>query len=209
MLVAQLNRYLAHALGESPRARELCTQLQGRRLQAEIVGVPGALVLSVADGTLLVTHTAGSEQGPNADVSVHGTAFGLLALAGGDAASAVGQGGASIVGDELLAQRFQELARLIRPNTEAAMARVVGRIPSHLGSRALTVFAAWASAARESVTRNAAEYLAHESRDLVPRAEAESFFSGVEALRSAVQRAEMRAAQVAERLAALASGSAE
>ena len=70
-------------------------------------------------------------------------------------------------------------------------------------TRTLALFATWGRAARESVARNAADYLAHESRDLVPRAEAEGYFSGVEALRSAVMRAEARLAQLAERLAAL------
>ncbi len=206
MLAAQLNRYLAHALEQSPRARELCATLEGRRLQLAIESLPGALLLTVAHGTLQVTHAANSAQSAGApvDVTVHGSPLGLLALIGGDAATVVGQGSASIVGEESVAQQFQELSRLLRPNLEAAMARVVGRMPAHLATRAFTLFAGWAGLARESVARNAAEYLAHESRDLVPRAEAESFFTGVEALRSALARAELRAVQAAERLAALA-----
>jgi ubiquinone biosynthesis protein UbiJ len=38
-----------------------------------------------------------------------------------------------------------------------------------------------------------AEYLAHESRDLVPRAEAEDFYRGVERLREDLDRLEARA----------------
>src|SRR5579862_8813002 len=198
MLAAQLNRYLAYALGQSPRARELCGALEGRTLRVEIDGFPGTVLLSVAQGALQVTHAAA--EGGSADVTVRGSPLGLLALAGGDAEHVVGQGGASITGDESLAQQFQELARLLRPNLESAVAGVIGRMPAHLGARALSLLAAWAGAARESVTRNTAEYLAHESRDLVPRAEAESFFTGVEDLRSAVSQAELRAAQLAERL---------
>src|SRR5579862_3311021 len=200
MLAAQLNRYLAYALGQSPRARELCGALEGRSLRVAIDGFPGTLLLSVAQGTLQVTHSATAAAGGSADVTVRGSPLGLLALAGGDAEHVVEQGGASITGDESLAQQFQELSRLLRPNLEAAVAGVIGRMPAHLGARALSLLAAWAGAARESVTRNTAEYLAHESRDLVPRAEAESFFTGVEDLRSAVSQAELRAAQLAERL---------
>jgi len=203
MLAAQLNRYLAYALGQSPRARELCGALEGRSLRVEIDGFPGSLLLTVAQGTLQVTPSAAVAEGGSADVEVRGSPLGLLALAGGDAEQVIGRGGASITGDESLAQQFQQLSRLLRPNLEAAVAGVIGRIPAHLGARALSVLAAWAGAARESVTRNTAEYLAHESRDLVPRAEAEGFFTGVEALRSAVSQAEVRAAQLAERLAAL------
>jgi ubiquinone biosynthesis protein UbiJ len=204
MLIAQLNRYLAYALEQSPRARELCAALESRRLKLEIEGLPGALVITVTHGTLLVTHASSAESaGSTVDVTVHASPVGLMALAGGDAAAVVGQGGASIIGEETLALQFQELARLLRPNLEAAAARVVGRMPAHLATRAFTLFAAWAGAARESAARNGAEYLAHESRDLVPRAEAESFFTGVEALRSAVASAELRAGQAAARLAAL------
>jgi ubiquinone biosynthesis accessory factor UbiJ len=209
MLVAQLNRYLAHALEQSPRARELCHALEGRSLRMEIEALPGAFIMSVARGTLLITHVSSDAQsdGVSGDVTVKGTPFGLLALAGRDASLAVGQGGANITGDEALAPRFQELARLLRPNVEAEIARVIGRMPAHLATRAFSVFAIWAGAACESLSRNAAEYLAHESRDLVPRAEAESFFTGVEALRSTVTSAEMRVAQISERLAAFGSRS--
>ena len=204
MLTAQLNAYVARALKRSPRALELCAALDGRRLKLEIDGFPGALWVAVAHGALLATHSGSNAQtaGFAADVTVHGSPFGLLALAGGDASAVVARGGASIAGDELLAQQFQELARLLRPDLEAGMGQIVGRLPAHLATRALTLFADWGRAAHESVARNAAEYLAHESRDLVPRAEAESFFSGVEALRSEVTRAEARVARLAERLAA-------
>jgi ubiquinone biosynthesis protein UbiJ len=47
-------------------------------------------------------------------------------------------------------------------------------------------------AARNSV-RNAAEYFAHESGDLVPRAEAEDFYRGVERLREDLDRLDARA----------------
>ena len=92
---------------------------------------------------------------------------------------------------------------LLPPDIEAAIAQVAGRVPAHLATRAFLLFASWGRAASESVARNTADYLAHESRDLVPRAEAEGYFSGVEGLRSAVTRAELRVAQLAERLATL------
>jgi ubiquinone biosynthesis accessory factor UbiJ len=205
MLAAQLNLYLARALKRSPRAQELCVALDGRRLRLQINHLPGTLWMAVANGALQVTH-ASTRPGTidsAADVTIQGSPLGLLALAGSDASGAVMRGGAIVEGDETLVQQFQELARLLRPDIEAAAGQVVGRVPAHLATRALTLFTTWARAARESVARNAADYLAHESRDLVPRAEAEGYFSGVEALRSAVTRAEARVALLAERVAAL------
>jgi ubiquinone biosynthesis protein UbiJ len=205
MLAAQLNVYLARALKRSPRAQQLCVALDGRRLRLHINHLPGALCVAVANGALQATHAEASAGAMDsaADVTIHGSPIGLLALAGGDASGVVMRGSASVEGDERLVQQFQELTRLLRPDIEAAMGQVVGRVPAHLATRALTLFTSWARAARDSVVRNSADYLAYESRDLVPRAEAEGYFSGVEALRSAVTRAEERAARLAERVAAL------
>jgi len=205
MLAAQLNAYLARALKRSPRARELCGTLDGRRLRVVVDGMPGALCVAVAGGALQATYADGDAgtADPAPDVTIRGSPLGLLALARGDASAVVMRGSAHLEGDELLAQQFQELARLLRPDIEAAVARVVGRMPAHLATRAFTLLTSWGREARESVARNAADYLAHESRDLVPRAEAEGYFSGVEALRSQLTRAEARVARLAERLAAL------
>jgi ubiquinone biosynthesis protein UbiJ len=207
MLVAQLNAYLARALQRSPRATALCHALDGRRLRLEIEGLPGALGVTVSHGTLRAAQlpSAAGALDEVADVTVRGTALGLLALAGDDASGAVMGGRAQLEGEEALAQQFQELARLLRPDIEAAMGQVVGRMPAHLTIRALRLFAGWSRAAGESMARNAADYLAHESGDLVPRAEAESYFCGVEALRSSVTQAEARVARLAERLALLSA----
>ena len=64
--------------------------------------------------------------------------------------------------------------------------------------------AGWSRAAGDSLARNAADYLAHESRDLVPRAEAEGYLAGVEALRAQAAAAEARLARLTERVEALA-----
>jgi ubiquinone biosynthesis protein UbiJ len=106
----------------------------------------------------------------------------------------------AVSGDEELMRRFQEVARLLRPDGEAAAGRVMGRIPAHLAMRAFSAFAGWGRAAGESLARNAADYLAHESRDLVPRAESESLFAGVDALRAQTAAAEARLTRLAERL---------
>ena len=207
MLTTPINAYLVRALERSPRALELCAALDGRRLKVEISGFPGTLWFTVANARVQVTHAKNIDEAPaaGADVAVHGSPFGLLALATGDARGAVARGGASVEGDEQLAQQFQELARLLRPDLEAAAGQLVGRIPAHLAARGLELLTGWARAAADSVARNTAEYLAHESRDLVPRAEAESFLGGVDALRSRLAATEAQTLRLAERLALLGS----
>ncbi len=207
MFLSPLNAYLARALESSPRAQQLCAALDGRRLRVEIDAVPGALELLAAGGALQLKHLSGpTEPGATpADVTVQGTPLALLSMARGDASETVLRGGATVIGDEQLAEQFQELSRLLRPDLESEMGRITGRIPAHFASRGFELLAAWGKMARESLSRNTADYLAHESRDLVPRAEAEVLFSGVEALRSEVARAEARIARLTERLAARGS----
>ena len=211
MLIAQLTRMLARSLERSPRARELCVALEGRRLMLEITGLPAAFWISAAGGSLTVAlastaarDMATTDDTTTADVTVSGSPLALLAMATGDASEAVTRGGASVEGDEMLAQQFQELARLLRPDLEHALGGVIGRMPAHFAARAAAILGSWGRAAGESVARNTADYLAHESRDLVPRAEAENFLGGVEALRSRLTAAEARAAQLDANLARIA-----
>ncbi len=185
---------LERGLAASPRARALCLALEGRRLRLSATGIPVQLLLSAGAGSLQCARVQAGDDVPAADVTVSGSPLALLALAGGDADAALASAGLSISGEEALAQQFLELARLLRPNFEALLGGVLGRMNARLAVRAFTRANDWGRAAGASVLRNSAEYLAHESRDLVSRAEAEGFLGGVEALRAQLQRAEARAA---------------
>ena len=204
MFAAQLNGYLARALERSPRALDLCTQLEGRRIEIAIGGFPEPVWVSATAGALRVTGAAAAADFGAADVRVSGSPLALLALASGDTDAALAGSGVQFSGDETIARQFQELAHLLRPDPEAAAGQIMGRIPAHLAARAMAAVGAWGRAARESVIRNAADYLAHESRDLVPRAEAEAFLGGVEALRAQLNAAEARTTRLAEQLDRLA-----
>jgi ubiquinone biosynthesis protein UbiJ len=193
MLIAQLNGMLERGLTASPRARELCLALEGRRLKISATGVPLQLLLTASAGSLHCARVLAGDDQSAADVTVSGSPLALLALAGGDLDAALANTGLGIDGDEPLAQQFRELARLLRPNFETLLGGMMGRMNAHLAVRAFTRVNDWGRAAGASLLRNSAEYLAHESRDLVSRAEAEGFLGGVEALRAQLQRAEARA----------------
>ena len=220
MFTAPLNSYLAQALKNSPRAQELCANLAGRRLQIDIAGFPEPIWITASADSLRVaiSKDAPADRAPAdgapadgapADVTVRGSVVALLALAGNDAGDAIARGNIHLSGDEQLALQFQQLARLLRPNAEDMIGRLTGRIPAHLAARGLSATAAWGRSARDSMVRNAGDYLAHESRDLVPRAEAEGFLAGVEALRAQLNRAEARLAVVTAKLAPYASSPAK
>ncbi len=202
MFEAQINAYLARSLERSPRARELCLALEGRRIRFDIAGFPAPLALTATGGALHFARADGVDDA--ADITVAGSPLTLLALARGETEAAFGHSGAGLSGDEEIARQFQQLARLLRPDAEAAAGKLIGRIPAHLATRAFGAVADWGRAAGASLARNGADYLAHESRDLVPRTEAEQFLGGVEALRTQVASAEARLARLSDRLERLA-----
>jgi ubiquinone biosynthesis protein UbiJ len=191
--------YVARALDESPRARELCRELAARSLRIDVTGIGVAMQVVVTEHSLRLQRATAAA--PAADLTLRGTPLALLSAASGDPQQLVSDGRLVFSGDDELAPRFQELARLLRPGLEAGLAKFIGRVPAHLATRGLRALQQWGRAAGRSLLDNGADYLAHESRDLVPRAEAEQFLSGVEALRQSVTRAEARVAQLSERLA--------
>jgi len=205
MYHALLSRFLDRALEASPRARELCAALEGRRLRLDITGLPVAPLVTARAGGLVLGR---GDEAAGADVTLRGGPLALWSLAGGDIEGAVARGVVSISGDEGIARQFQELGGLLRPDLEALLGPLLGRIPAHLAARMAGAFGGWSRAARESLLRTAADYLAHESRDLVPRAEAEGFLGGVEALRAQLARAEARTAQLGTALAGAAARAA-
>lgn len=199
----RLADHIERALADSPRARELCSALAGRSLQIEITGTGIRALLSATDNSLQL-----SRAGATADVTISGAPLALLAAATGDPQQLIADGRLQLGGDERVAQQFLVLAQLLNPGLEAGLEKFMGRIPAHLGTRGLRSIQRWGRAAGRSLLDNSADYLAHESRDLVPRAEAESFLGGVAALRVSVNQAEARVAQLDARLAQLRNGSA-
>ena len=191
-----LAEYIERALADSPRARELCAALSGRSLQIDVTGAGLRVQLSATDGSLQLSRATGA-----ADVTISGAPLALLAAASGDLQVLIADGRLQLGGNEQVAQQFQTLAHLLNPGMETGLTKFMGRIPAHLATRGLRSLQQWGRAAGRSLLDNSADFLAHESRDLVPRAEAESFLSGVEALRSSVTRAEARLAQLDQRLA--------
>ncbi len=195
--------HIERALADSPRSRELCSALAGRSLQIEVTGTGIRTLVSATDSSLRL-----SRPGAAADVTISGAPLALLAAAAGDPQQLIADGRLQLGGDERVARQFLLLAQLLNPGLEAGLAGFMGRIPAHLGARGLRSIRQWSRAAGRSLLDNSADYLAHESRDLVPRPEAESFLGGVTALRASVNQAEARLAQLDARLAQLRHGSA-
>jgi ubiquinone biosynthesis protein UbiJ len=98
------------------------------------------------------------------------------------------RGDVRIEGDAELAQKFRELALLLRPDLEEELSLVLGDVPAHQVGRLARALVGWTQKAATTTLHNVAEYLGHERQDLVPRSEADSFLRGVDSLREDVDR---------------------
>ena len=200
MLTATLENVLNRGLPRSPRAQQLCAELAGRSVAVAITGSSRRILVESTGLSLkLRTVNAGSPASPgdatisaespaSPDATISGGPFSLLALSGAAPEAVLQRGDVRIDGDAELAQRFRELALLLRPDLEEELSLLVGDVPAHQLGRFVRAAFGWTRKAASTTVRNAAEYLGHERRDLVPRSEADQFLQGVDTLREDVDR---------------------
>ena len=189
MLTQAIENLLNRNLPRSPRARELCAALTGKRVRVEALGLRWVLVAEALSSSIRLTRED-SAAPPDAEIS--GSLLNLAALAGTHPEEVIQRGDVTIRGDAEIAQKFRELAMLLRPDVEEELSRLIGDTPAHQALRLVRMATGFGRRAAKTGVRNVAEYLAHETGDLVPRAEAEDFYRGVERLREDLDRLEAR-----------------
>ena len=207
MMQGLLDRAVARAMADSPRATALIQQLQGRRLAITVSGTPWTTVIESTGRSLKALRAnarpAAAPADAPADATIIGAPLSLLALAGSDAQAVIQRGDVQISGDAEIAQQFRELGGLLKPDIEAGMAQFLGGSGAHLAMRGMRAAAGWTRTAAWTSVRNLAEYLSHESRDLVSRPEAEHFLRGVDAVREQLDRIDARLQLMEQRAATL------
>jgi ubiquinone biosynthesis accessory factor UbiJ len=186
MLTATLENLLNRGLPRSPRARQLCAQLEGRSL-AVVIRELARVRLTSNGRTLAVTVDAGP-----ADATLTGGPLSLLALGGAAAQTVLQRGDVAITGDAELAGKFRELLGRLRPDPEEELSLLLGDIPAHQLGRLARLAGDFGRRAARVTLQNLAEYLGHERRDLVPRNEGEQFLHGVDVLREGTDRLQAR-----------------
>jgi ubiquinone biosynthesis accessory factor UbiJ len=191
MLTQAIENLLNRNLPRSPRAQELCSQLSGKRVRIEARGLGWVLIAESLNSSIRLTRDESAELPPDTDIS--GSLLNLAALAGTHPEEVIQRGDVTIRGDAEVAQKFRELAMLLRPDVEEELSRLIGDTPAHQALRFVKLAAGFGRRAAQTSVRNVAEYLAHERGDLVPRAEAEDFYRGVERLREDLDRLDARA----------------
>jgi ubiquinone biosynthesis protein UbiJ len=194
MLTERLQALVDRGVEGSPRARDLLAQLDGRRMQVVARHTPIKLTLLAASGQLRLLRDSSAD----ADVTLSGTPMSLAALLREDPAEMIRRGDATLTGDAEIGQRFQELFQLLRPDLEAGLARVIGDVPAYSVSSFVRRAFAWGRSSVTTQAQNIGEYLAHERRVLVPRAEAAQFLEQVDTLRESADRLAARVARLEE-----------
>jgi ubiquinone biosynthesis protein UbiJ len=192
-----LERSCARARVESSRASTLLTELAGKRLAVRVLGTPWAeRPLCIESDGLSLSCVVG---GPAAAATLTGAPVSLLALSGADPEAPIRRGDVRIEGDAQLTQQYRELSRLLVPDLEDSLSRLMGRSAAHLAVRGAESAAGWVKGAAWSSVQNLAEFLAHESGDLVSRHEAEHFLRGADDQRERLDRLEARLADLERR----------
>jgi ubiquinone biosynthesis protein UbiJ len=194
MLLASIEKILNRSLPRSARAQALVASLSGRSLAVEITGT-GPVVISSTGEQLRIARGA---QQPT-DASISAGPFSLLALAA-SGSQGLSRSGASISGDAEVAQQFSELLGLLKPEPEEELAQLIGDAPAHHLGRLARVALGFGDRAVRTTVNNVAEYLAHERRVLVPKAEGRQLLDGIDALRDDVDRFEARLEHLEQRL---------
>ena len=190
MLTQAIENLLNRNLPRSPRARELASSLVGKRVRVEARGLGWVIIAESLNTSIRLTRETTDGQPPDADIS--GSLLNLAALASSHPEEVIQRGDVTIRGDAEVAQKFRELAMLLKPDVEEELSRLIGDSPAHQALRLVRLATGFGRRAAQTGVRNVAEYLAHERGDLVPRAEAEDFYRGVERLREDLDRVEAR-----------------
>jgi len=190
MLTQAIENLLNRNLPRSPRARELASSLVGKRVRVEARDFRWVVIAESLNTSIRLTRESTDGQPPDADIS--GSLLNLAALASSHPEEVIQRGDVTIRGDAEVAQKFRELAMLLKPDVEEELSRLIGDSPAHQALRLVRLATGFGRRAAQTGVRNVAEYLAHERGDLVPRAEAEDFYRGVERLREDLDRVEAR-----------------
>lgn len=197
MLTQAIENLLNRNLPRSPRAQELCASLNGKRVRIEARGLGWVLVAECLPSSIRLTKGETRDEPPPA-AEISGSLMSLAALAGAHPEEVIRRGEVTIRGDAEVAQKFRELAMLIRPDVEEELSKLIGDTPAHQALRLVKSVTGFGRRAAETGVRNMAEYLAHEKRDLISGPEAEDFYRGVEKLREDLDRLEARTRLIEE-----------
>ena len=180
---------LDRVLDLDPDTRKELRALDGRALTFEFRNTPLAMRIAVNGDRLAI---GPAFEGTSA-LRVAATPAALLGLAlSRGREGAVTPGTIDIAGDADLARRLERIASRFAPDFDEAFARIFGDVAGFQIARGLRRAFAGVRDTTKSFARDAAEFLTEEGRDLVAKAELETFLDDVDALRERADRLDAR-----------------
>lgn len=179
-----LNEYL----GRDAEALRHCRAMSGRCLALHVRDLDLTLYLMPAAHGIQIADTLDGE--PDVRLSGGAAGFARTLFAGEEAV--LGGGDLHVEGDVGLAQGFARLLQSVDLDWMDWLGRRVGDVPAELIGRVLRGAGDLARRATSVLSRDVAEYLREETRDLIQREELVEFTRGVDRLRADVDRLEAR-----------------
>lgn len=194
LLAAAVEYAVNTALAGSNSAQQDLKQLAGKVIELQIREWPLRLYFLPQPEKLSV---AASHEG-KPDISIRAPTVTLL--------SAVlkrdndNLRGIEVNGDAETAQQFSRLLKQADLDWEELLSRYVGDVAAHQIGNAVRDLMSWGRDAAGRLSRDLAEYLQYESRDLPPRHEVQDFLNGVDRLRDDAERLAARLQRAASRV---------
>lgn len=181
-LVALLNR----GVRASSDATARCRALDGSSFRIEFDGLGLGMTLVAAGDQLTLSDQV------EADALLSGTPGALARLAATGDEALLRSRAVRISGDPLVARDFRDLIALAAPDFEEELSRRVGDVAARQVGNFVRGFGGWGLDVADRLSRDVAEYLQEEGRELPARAELELFLDAVDVLASDVARLEAR-----------------
>lgn len=183
-LFGPLEEVINRGIRASGEATRLCRRLSGRQLLIDPLGLPGFLRVTAADDDLRLSLT----DDPASDCTIRGLPITLLRAGMSGTATGLRQGAAEVAGDPGVAQDFQRLLDLAKPDWEEELSRIVGDIAAHQLGNLARGLVQWGRKAADTLAQDSGEFLTEESRNIPTRFEIEEFLDEVDRLRDDVDR---------------------
>lgn len=196
-----LETAIEHALSLDPDSRSRIAALDGRSVTVRFRGTSLAVRATVRDARLQI----GPAWDGASELELEATPGAWLAMAAARGSGTLPPGRVQIAGDAELARRLEQILGGFAPDLDEGVARVFGDVAGFQLARLARRGAGWARAAAGALLRDGADYLVEEDRSLVARAELDTFFDEVDALREGSDRLHVRVRRLAERVAGSAS----
>lgn len=196
LVAASLETAVNQVLRLDPDTLVRLAALSGKVIAVELRGLNVALYLIPEKSGLNIFSRFEGEP----DTTLRGTPLALARMGlekrAGDALFA---GDVEISGDVELGQAFREILDGLDIDWEEHLSLVTGDAVAHQVGNLVRSAADWGKKTLETLSRDAAEYLQEESRDLPNPGEVEDFLSDVDVLRTDVDRLEARIKRVESR----------